>query len=102
MGRKYYPVKYSPNRRYPVRKKTPLPNMFNSGAPNIFANNQTLKHEVNKGRIHCVAVERTAIYKDASGNKIVLKENQTTMNAPETITGVLEFGDDRRGKWRKK
>ena len=100
MSKKYYPAKTS-KRNYPVqRSNTPSP-LVKGGVPNIFANNRTLRHEVANGRIHCVAVQRTAIYKDANGNKIVLKENQTTMNAPETLHGGLEFRDDHR-KWRKK
>ena len=75
---------------------------MNGSLPNIFHNNSIKsEHALQKGRIHCVAVQRTAIYKDAYGNKIVLKENQQTMNAPETMRGGLEFHDE-RGKWRKK
>ena len=99
MGRKYYPQTTS--NRYPVQRTT-SPAAVNGGVPNIFANNRTLKHEVASGRVHCVAVKRTAIYKDANGNKIVLKENQTTMNIPESMRGGIMFKDGDNGKWRKK
>ena len=101
MSKKYYPTKTS-NRSYPIqRSNTPSP-LVKGGVPNIFANNRTLRHEVANGRLHCVAVQRTAIYKDANGNQIVLKENQTTMNVPDTLRGGVEFHDGHRGKWRKK
>ena len=101
MSKKYYPAKTS-RRNYPVqRNNTPSP-LVSSGVPNIFANNRTLRHEVANGRIHCVAVRRTAIYKDANGNKIVLKEDQTTMNAPETMRGGLAFQNGGHGKWKRK
>lgn len=102
MGKKYYPAKHSSRRRYPVQRGASSPVVVKGGVPNIFANNRTLRHEVADGRIHCVAIKRTAIYKDANGNKIVLKENQTTMNAPETMRGGVEFRDDDHGKWRRK
>ena len=73
MGKKYYPVKTS-NRQYPVQRgSSALPR---GGVPNIFANNRTLRHEVASGRGHCVAVERTAIYRDANGNKITDRDSQ--------------------------
>lgn len=101
MPKKYYPVKKSSNRRYPVQRAT-NPIAIKGGVPNIFGDTRTLKHEVAKGRIHCVAIQRTAIYKDANGNKIVLKENQTTMNTPETHRGELRFDDGYKGRWNKR
>ena len=102
MGRKYYPAKAPSNRRYPAQRGTYSPTVVKGSVPNIFSNNRTLRHEVADKRIHCVAIKRTAIYTDANGNKIVLKENQTTMNAPETMRGGFEFQDGNHGKWRKK
>lgn len=101
MSKKYYPAKTS-NRNYPVQRSNAPSPLVKGGVPNIFSNNRTLRHEVASGRVHCVAVQRTAIYKDANGNKIVLKENQTTMNAPETMRGAVSFRDSHSGRWRKK
>ena len=100
MGKKYYPAKAS-RRNYPVQRGGGSP-IKSSAIPNIFANNRTLRHEVADGRVHCVAVQRTAIYRDANGNKIVLKENHTTMNTPNNLYGGIEFHDKYNGNWRKK
>ena len=59
--------------------------------PNIFNNNNSTGREMSKGRIHCVAIHKTAIYRDSNGNKIVLKEEQNTMNVPIEYRGRLEY-----------
>ena len=101
MPKRYYPVKTSHN-SYPVKRRNNVSPITNNSIPNIFQNNQRLGREIAKGRIHCVAVEKTAIYKDAQGNQIVLKENQTSMNLPDSFKGGLHFRNSNQGNWRKK
>ena len=63
MGKKYYPTTrktYAPAQRNPRPSSLPA---FKGSIPNIFHENKTQRHEVAKGRVHCVAVEKTAIYK---------------------------------------
>ena len=74
---------------------------MSGGLPNIFHNNEISSQHATRGnRIHCVAVQRTAIYKDANGNKIILKENQETMNTPHGV-GSLTFSHGKR-RWDKR
>ena len=72
-----------------------------SSIPNIFNNNNTTGREMSKGRIHCVAIRKTAIYKDSNGNKIVLKEDQHAMNVPIEYRGRLEYKNG-KNKWSRK
>ena len=58
------------------------------------------RYATRDSRVHCVAVERTAIYRDANGNKVVLKENSTTMNTPESLRGIVYHHKGER--WGKK
>lgn len=85
-------VKSGPHKqRYPVsaRSTNGMMGKVNLSMPNIFHNNGiSSTYATRDGRVHCVAVQRTAIYKDAYGNKVVLKENQQTMNVPENTRGI--------------
>lgn len=97
-------MKYKPTRVYqPVvrreREKRSImaPSRTNRGdikktnfaLPNIFQNSGiSPSYATRDGRIHCVSVQRTAIYKDANGNSVVLKENQQTMNVPENTRNI--------------
>ena len=101
MAKKRYPVVRHNNRYLPAsNSRRPSFNMSGS-LPNIFHNNSISSEHATRGnRIHCVAVERTAIYQDANGNKIVLKENQETMNTPQGF-GSLRFSHGKR-KWTKR
>ena len=104
MAKKRYPVVRQSNRNLPARQRqTNLPSFkMNGSLPNIFHNNSIKsEHAMAGDRIHCVAVERTAIYKDAYGNKIILKENQETMNTPKGLNGSLRFSHGKRN-WTKR
>ena len=89
---------------YPVQASSTKGMMgkVNVAMPNIFHNNSiSSSYATRDGRVHCVAVQRTAIYKDAYGNKVVLKENQQTMNVPESMRGGLAFHSG-GNRWKKK
>ena len=104
MSNKRYAVARQNNRNLPSGpKRTNLPTLkMNGSLPNIFHNNPIKsEHALSKDRIHCVAVERTAIYQDAYGNKIILKENQETMNTPKGLNGSLRFSHGKRN-WTKR
>ena len=62
--------------------------------PNIFQQ-QTSHYAFRDGRAHCQSIERTAIYTDAQGNRVVLKEHTTTMNTDNNGPG-LRFTDGGR------
>ena len=85
------------NRRTPVyinkkRKYLSKP-VSNSYIPNIFNNK---RRKIAKGHVSCSTVERTAIYKDVNGNKIILKENETLMDAPKDFRGIIYQTDRKR------
>ena len=87
---------------YPVQERSTKGMMgkVNIAMPNIFHNNSiSSSFATRDGRVHCVAVQRTAIYKDANGNKVILKENQQTMNTPENTRGLSFYSGGK--KWRK-
>ena len=74
---------------------------FSPAIPNIFnGNGMSDRYATRDSRVHCASIERTAIYRDANGNKIVLKENSTVMNTPEALRGVVYY--DRGKKWGRK
>lgn len=88
--------------RYPVQVGSTrgMIGKTNVSMPNIFHNNSiSSSFATRDGRVHCVAVQRTAIYKDAYGNKVVLKENQQTMNTPENTRGLSFHSGGKR--WKK-
>lgn len=93
----YLPT-YKPKHKMVKSKKTgrmmpSLETMFNRG-------HLTSKDATKNGRIHCCAVQRTAIMRDNQGNQVILKENQTIMNTPREGANV-KFNHGRH-TWRKK
>jgi len=84
---------------YPVIKKTKnnvvnkskksmiVPSQGAITIPNIFNQTQN-NYALRDGRVNCTSVVRTAIYTDANGNRIVLKENATTMNTDKNGPGL--------------
>ena len=101
MTKKYSPVIRHNKKNLPTKRSGMPTFKMSGGLPNIFHNNEISSQHATRGnRIHCVAVQRTAIYKDANGNKIILKENQETMNTPYGV-GSLSFSHGGR-KWNKR
>ena len=100
MKKRYSIVRHA-NKNSLMKRKTPKSSFHMIGTvPNIFRNPIASKDALSSNRIHCVGIERTAIYRDANGNQIILKENQHTMNAP---TGTGEISYTHRGKtWKRK
>ena len=92
----------SRKKQLPTRNEKPRKNqMFFPTMPSIFQPSTVSdKYATRDTRVHCVAVERTAIYRDANGNKVVLKENSTTMNTPESFRGAVFH--HRGNRWVKK
>ncbi len=59
------------------------------------------RYATKENRVHCVGIERRAIFKDAYGNSMVLKEDMTTMNLPKEFQGSLRYNNNNR-RWKKK
>ena len=99
----YYPVTNNKNNSLRNSKNSngSLVSVSNNGIPNIFKNQQE-EFFFKKGRAHCQAIERTAIYKDAHGNKIVLKENTTTMNTDTDGPGLSYRNNGKTFKKKQK
>ena len=101
MTKKYSPTVRRNKKNLPTQRSGMPAFKLSGGLPNIFHNNEISSQHATRGnRIHCVAVQRTAIYKDANGNKIILKENQETMNTPHGV-GSLTFSHGKR-RWDKR
>ena len=47
--------------------------------PNIFSQGSD-KEKYKTGRAHCERIEQTAVYIDANGNKVMLRQNRLIMN----------------------
>ena len=87
----YYPVKRGSNNGIVPRKNNHNNRIVprnNNGVvpitagiiPNIFSQSND-KEKYKKGRAHCERIEQTAVYIDANGNKVMLKQNRLIMNA---------------------
>ena len=101
MSKKYSPTVRHNKKNLPAQRSGMPAFKLSGGLPNIFHNNEISSQHATRGnRIHCVAVQRTAIYQDAHGNKIILKENQETMNTPQGV-GSLTFSHGKR-RWDKR
>lgn len=86
--RKYLPVKRQTNKHNLIEKNTKNPAIPVNFSNFFKGNSLTSKDATQSGRVHCVAIDRTAIMYDKHGNKLVLKEHQTTMNAPKNSPGL--------------
>ena len=101
MSKKYSPTVRHNKKNLPAQRSGMPAFKLSGGLPNIFHNNEISSQHATRGnRIHCVAVQRTAIYQDAHGNKIILKENQETMNTPQGV-GSLTLSHGKR-RWDKR
>ena len=97
--KKKSPVKKH-NQNFIVNHSSVLP-IQNNGIPNIFKTQQE-EFFYKQGRAHCQAIERTAIYTDAHGNRIVLKENSTTMNTDNNGSALTYNNNGRVFKKKRK
>ena len=69
--------------------------------PNIFAGTND-KEKYKTGRSHCERIEQTAIYTDANGNRVVLRQNRLIMNGDSDGPGIrYTSGNERMTKKRK-
>ena len=83
MRKRYLPQKT--NKRYPVTNKK---NIRPTTMPNIFSKRRDyMTKGITGNRFQASRITRTATYKDANGNKVTLREDETIFNAPETLTG---------------
>ena len=73
--------------------KFPISNFFARGAI-------TSKDATKSNRIMCHSVDRVATFYDAYGNKMVLRENQETINTPETSSSITYTHNGKR--WTKR
>ena len=58
-------------------------------------NSTTNNYAMRDGRVHCQSVEKTATLIDAHGNKVILREHQTTMNTDKSGP-ALRYVDGKR------
>ena len=80
MGKRYLPQK---------SKRNYLPSNTNVARtpPNIFSEKRYLSRGASGNRFQASQIERTAIYRDANGNKVVLKEHETIFSGPKDMRG---------------
>lgn len=92
-------------KNYPVYRKENAGHQngpTNKYIPDIFSGNaQNLNGILSNGRIHYSTSERTAVYIDNQGNKTMLSERTTMVNAPETFKGGISCQETSNGKKRK-
>ena len=62
-------------------------NLTTQYPPNIFNRKDYMSKAASGNRFLASQIERTAIYKDANGNKIILKENETIFSGPKDMRG---------------
>lgn len=67
-------------------------NLNNQNLATLFKST-TPKEALRDGRVHCVSVQKTAILTDSYGNRMVLKEHQTSMNMDKDFQGRIKYHD---------
>lgn len=108
----YYPVKRGSNNGIVPRKNNHNNRIVprnNNGVvpitagiiPNIFLQNND-KEKYKKGRAHCERIEQTAVYIDANGNKVMLKQNRLIMNSDNDGPGLRYTSGNERFTKKKK
>lgn len=86
MSKRYLPQRAS-NRRYPVVNKN---NVRPTMTPNIFSSRRDyISKGLTGNRFQASQITRTATYRDANGNKVTLREDETIFSGPETLRGGM-------------
>lgn len=94
----YYPDKRNVQRRSPQKRNDIVPGggkPINTNVISSLFQTTVNNHAIRKGRVNCQSIERTAIITDAHGNRMILREHQTNMNA-DNNTPNLTFDDNGR------